>query len=180
VRFFLFILFSVFTATGSGRADDLEYVSNAELKAEILRRETDMQRTVERLAELTEKEREVDEELGAAREGIVEIEKQAAVRVRAFYRMSRNAGSLRFFLDADSPTDAIRRINTLRRLLLDGLDARRRAGLRIAEAEKMQSRIREDGEAARAMLDMLTEAYEERLKEATARRMPVRRFRLHP
>jgi hypothetical protein len=151
-------------------ADALKYVTDKELKAEIAERGADLKRTQLRLAALTEKEQAASFELRAARKAIVEIEAQTATRVRAFYRMSRNAGTLKLLLDADSPTAAIRRITTLKRLLFDALEARRRAGLRIAEAQKLLSRIREDKISAGLMLDMLQEAYDARLEEASARK----------
>lgn len=162
----LMLLFALSPAV----ADDLDYVTDKELKTEIVERGEDLKRTKIRLAALAEKEQTASSELLAARKAIVEIETHTAARVRAFYRMSRHAGTLKFLLDADSPTAAIRRITTLRRLLIDALEARRRAGLRIVEAEKLLSRIREDKISAGLMLDMLQEAYDSRLKEAATRK----------
>jgi hypothetical protein len=164
-----------FCTAASAQSNDLEYVSNSELKAEIMEREEDIKRTAARLADLGEQERTADTELANANRDLQMIEKLSTARIRAFYRMSRNAGTLRFLLNASSPIDAIRRIQTLRRLLLDGLDAHRQAGLRIAEAKKQVSRLQEDKKAARAMIDMLSEAYQTRLIEARARRIPIHR-----
>lgn len=175
-----FAQFMLFTnevlAIGEG---ELGYVSDGELKSEIAERENDIKRTKARLAELLTLEQKSSAELAAARSSIIEIETQTQVRVRAYYCMSRNAGTLRFLFDAVSPTDAIRRITLLRRLLIEGLEARRAAGLRIAEAERTASRVIEDKEAAGLMLDMLNEALQSRIKEATDRHISLPGIRAH-
>ena len=153
--------------------EDLSYITDAELKSEIVAREQDMARTKSRLADLNTRETSAARELDAARTGIREAETQASVRVRAYYRLSRNAGSLRFLLDASSPTEAIRRITTLRRLLIDALEARRAAGLRMVSAEKNLHQIQEEETSARRMLDLLTEAHQSRLREAAARKIKL-------
>ncbi len=159
------------------QSNELDYVSNSELKAEIKEREEDMKRTAARLADLGEQERIAEAELTGAKQDLQKIESASAARVRAFYRMSRNAGTLRYLLNADSPIDAIRRVQTLRQLLVDGLEQHREAGLRLAEAEKQVAVVKEGKEAAHAMLEMLTEAYRTRLAEARARRIPMRKFK---
>ena len=151
--------------------EDLSYITDAELTAEIAARETDISRTEARLADLNEKETAAIRELDAARNGLREAETQASIRVRVYYRISRNAGSLRFLLDAVSPTEAGRRITMLRRLLVDALEARRAAGLRMVEAEKALSRLREEESSARRMLDLLSEAHQSRIREAEARKL---------
>lgn len=159
-------------------ADDLEYVSDDELIAEISQREADIKRTSLRLSELGNLERAALTELSEARTSMVEIDKHAQVRVNAFYRMSRNAGTLKFLLNAESPTEAIRRMNSLKRLLIDGLDAKRQAGLRISEAERTLSRLQDERQAAGNMLTMLVETYESRVTAASKRGIRHKPLRL--
>jgi peptidoglycan hydrolase CwlO-like protein len=166
-----------FSTAAAAQSGDLEYVSNGELKAEIVEREEDMKRTEARLADIGEQEKTAEAELVNAQQDFHVLEKLSTARVRAFYCMSRNAGTIRFLLNASSPIDAIRRMYMLRKLLIDGLDAHRQAGLRIAEAEKKVSRLKEDKEAAHAMFGMLSEAYQTRLAEARARRIPIHRHK---
>ena len=172
VRGSVFImLLALFAPIRVAAQEDLSYITDTELKSEIAEREQDMARTKARLAELNTQETSAARELDAARTGIHEAEAQASLRVRVYYRLSRNAGSLRFLLEATSPTEAIRRITTLRRLLVDALKDRRAAGLRMAAAEKAAQRIQEEETSARRMLDLLSEAHESRLREAAARKI---------
>ena len=171
------VLLSIARGVPADDDNGLDYVSDAELKTEIAERQADIERTRARLAELSAQEQTASVELDHARLRLSEIEAQTLRRVRVYYYMSRNAGSLRFLLDAASPTEAVRRVTLLRRLLVDALEDRRAAGLRLVEAERRLTRLTEDEQAARQMLDMLGDALKSRIDEAAGRGMSVPRIR---
>jgi hypothetical protein len=151
-------------------AEDEGYISGEELEAEITNRREDIARTDYRIETIVTAETAAMAELNAARGDGVTVEKQAVARARVLYRLTRGGGSLRFLLGASSPVDLLKRLSDLKRLLVEGLEARRQAGHRIAVAERRVASLREDKDAAFKMKDMLVDALTDLEAEKERRR----------
>ena len=150
-------------------SNEFRYVSNEELADELQRRRSDVTRTEERLASL---HAEVLHAEQAFRDAAAAEEKIAALvqtRARVFYRLSKDGRSLRFLLQSDEVVETLRRFTLLKRLLLEGLVARREAGMRVAAAEKRLASLKEDKNAALQMHAMLAETLAQLESEAARR-----------
>lgn len=158
----------VFAATGVA-ADDLSYVSDEELIEELVARDGDIERTSRRIAALDLEELELAVALDEARTQVSEIDQRLVVRVALLYRLSRHGAALRYLISAGSATELLRRVKTLRRLVIDGLDDRRRAGLRVTELEGRMQALRDDQRRATEMLGQLEAARRELLNEQSQR-----------
>jgi hypothetical protein len=151
-------------------ADDLLYVSEEELSAEIEARTGDIDRTADRLAALELEEMELALALDDARTRMREIEQRLNRRVGVLYRLSRRGAALKYLLSAGSATELLKRLRTLKHLVYDGLDDRRRAGLRVAETEERLRSVSDDRRRALEMLEQLETARAELLAEQVRRR----------
>lgn len=153
-------------------SDDLRYASEEELNRELESRQGDVARTRERLDELIAKASQAEQELSQAKQDGAVAEKLAVERARTLYKVSRQGGSVRYLAKATSAVDFLARLATLKRLMVDSLEARRQAGLRLAEAQKRLALLREEGAAARDMHRMLEEALAELEREKARRSGP--------
>jgi septal ring factor EnvC (AmiA/AmiB activator) len=150
------VFYLIVTTTVSIDAE--EYVSIEELEEEITNRREDIARTEYRLSTIQKAEIAAEEELARSRDHGADIEHQVIIRAKALYRMSRNGGTLRYLFGASSPVDLLKRLSELRRLLTQGLEARRQAGHRMVQAERRVESLAEEKKAAFQMKAMLTEA----------------------
>jgi hypothetical protein len=171
-------LFALCGVLSSARAvsDDLSHISNEELLAEIAARSNDIERTAERVAILGIDELEHATAAENARTTAREVDERLVERAGLLYRISQRGRALRFLLAAESATEFLKRLETLRRLMLRGLDERREAGLRAAEAEARLASSREQLRRAREMLDRLRQARDELLAEQAERAQPSLRL----
>lgn len=151
------------------RAEDLAYVSDEELVAEIADRDNDIQRTTERIATLSLEELELAIAIDDARTQLREIDRRLAGRVGLLYRLSHSGAAIRFLVAASSATEFLKRLRTLRHIVLDGLTDRRQAGLRVAETTERLVAVREDQLRAKGMLEQLGIARDQ-LRAALRRR----------
>jgi hypothetical protein len=156
-RLFAVIVFSLLVTTALP-IDAEEYISIDEVEEEINNRREDIARTEYRLSTIQKAEIAAEAELARSRDHGADIEHQVIIRAKALYRMSRNGGTLRYLFGASSPVDLLKRFSELRRLLIEGLEARRQAGHRIVQAERRVESLAEEREAAFQMKAMLTEA----------------------
>ncbi len=163
----LLVCLALLILTPSVKAEE-GYISLDELEDEIARRREDIARTDYRISAVTTEENSALTELGNARADGAVVEQQAIVRARVLYRISRNGGSLRYLLGADSPVNLLKRLSDLKRLLVHGLEARRQAGHRIVAAERRVSNLRDEKDAAFQMKGMLADALSD-LEEEKAR-----------
>jgi hypothetical protein len=155
--------------------DDLYHVSDAELAEELLARMTDVDRTAERVALLDLEELELAAELENSRTDARELDERLVRRVGLLYRISEGGRGLRYLLASGSATEFLKRLRMLRHLVLEGLEERRQAGLRVAEAEGRIESVRQERQQARAMLQQLEAARVEILDEQTRRAVRPRR-----
>ena len=169
MKFSLILMLAIVCSMQPTTADSLRYASDEELRDELERRTGDIARTSLRLAKLGERSFRARKELDQAQQDGIAADSLAIARAGAFYKLSRQGGSFRYLLQAKSALDFLSRLATLKRLLLDSLESRRQAGLRIAAAEKRIASIREEKRAAEKMHLMLKEALAE-LQSEQARR----------
>lgn len=151
-------------------AGDLSYVADEELEGELAAREADLERTRSRLRRVEAEAAAARDELDDARQALAEIESHLAARVAALYRFSRHGAGLRHLLDHDSGAAALRRIAVLQRLVVDGLERRRAAGLRIAQIEEHLGAVEEEWQTALELEVQLETARDELLVELRRRR----------
>jgi chromosome segregation ATPase len=152
-------------------ADDLSFVSDDELAGEIDARRADLDRTRSRLAALEADLEAARGELEGARLEVADIESRLIARVALLYRLSHRGAAMRLLLEPGAGTASLRRIGTLERLVREGLERRREAGLRLAGIE---GRIEETSarlSAARELASGLEDACAE-LEAERARREP--------
>jgi hypothetical protein len=150
-------------------ADDLAYVSDEELAAELISRSGDIERTVQRIRALDTEELEVAVSLDESRTQVREIEQRLARRVELLYRLTRHGAALRYLFSAGSATELIKRLRILRHLVIDGLEDRRRAGLRVTELEERSQAVRDEQRRASQMLADLEAARDDLLAEQSRR-----------
>ncbi len=171
-RFSIFVSLAIACCVTSAASDDLRYTSEEELNEELESRQGDVTRTQERLDQLRDQASEADLALREAQRDGEVAEKLAVERARTLYKLSRQGGSVRYLAKATSAVDFLARLATLKRLMVDSLQARRQAGLRIAEAQKRLASLREEEDAARNMHRMLEEALAELEREKARRSGP--------
>lgn len=159
----------------SVKGSEYQYISNIELKEEIKERSRDIQRTTKRIAEITTLEASIRAVLSTAKEDGKRIEAVASSRARLYYRFIKQGGTLKYLFASNSVMDMLKRAFFLKRLLTEGLESRREAGLRIAAAEKQLETIQAEKTAALEMHAMLTKAYAE-LQIEMKRRCPRKTF----
>jgi hypothetical protein len=160
-------LVTLLSATAAG--DDLSHVSDDELAQEAHSRAADIQRTAERIAALEIEELELAIALEDARDQVRRIEDRLERRVELLYRLTRRGAALRYLVAASSATDFLKRLRTLRHLVLEGLEDRRRAGARVAETEERMVAVRREQGSAAEMLTQLEATQRELLEEQSRR-----------
>jgi peptidoglycan hydrolase CwlO-like protein len=165
----LLVLFAALTAALVCGADELRHVTDDELANEVQSRKSDIARTQARIATLKQSAHEASTEIALARTASNKIEALVIARTRLFYRLHRNGGSLRYLLGAPSATALLKRLGELRQLLGNGLDSRRQAGARLAQAEGKQVSLQQERETAQSMLLMLEQALDELVHEQARR-----------
>jgi transposase-like protein len=153
-------------------AGDLEYVSDDELAVEWKNRLGDIERTKERIDSLAEDEIQAAADLNSAKHNAKLTEDLTIARAKLFYRICRNGGSLRYLLGSSSATQLLKRLDQLKRMLQEGLTARRSCGLKLVEAESRLSEIREARAQAEEMLSMLESALQDLDREWRKRNAP--------
>jgi hypothetical protein len=169
--------FVVWTATAL--ADDLSHVSDEELVEELIARDGDIERTSQRIDSLDLEELELAISLDDARSQVQDIERRLETRVALLYRLSRHGAALRYLVSSGSATELLRRVRTLRHLVIDGLEDRRSAGLRVTDLEERMQQLRADRLRAAEMLEQLESARGELRQEQSRRagRQPSARRR---
>lgn len=155
----------------SVEGSEFQYISDSELKDELKERSRDIQRTAKRIAEIKTLEATIHAVLAAAKEDGQRAEAVAASRARHYYRFVKQGGTLKYLFASGSVKDMLKRAFFLKRLLTEGLESRREAGLRIASAEKQLETIETEKAAALKMHSMLTKAYAELQIEMKRRRL---------
>ena len=150
-------------------ADDLSHVSDEELAEELIARGGDIDRTTERIRVLDTEELELAVTLDEARTDVRQIEQRLAQRVELLYRLSRHGAALRYLVSAGSATELLKRLRMLRHLVVDGLEDRRRAGLRVAQLEERSRAVSDEQRRAAEMLSHLESAREDLLAEQSRR-----------
>lgn len=135
--------------------EEKQYISKEEQEEEIRRRNNDIMRTTSRLESLSLEEMEAQTNLEYAKAEAQQIEDKVIDRVKIFYRLYRNGGSVRYLLGASSITQFLRRLGELRYLLKNGFENQRQAGLRLAQADSRLEDIQKDKQAALEMLSIL-------------------------
>jgi len=156
-------------AANTVAADDLTYVSKEELTDELAARGGDIDRTVERIHALDVEELEIAVSLEEARTQLRLIDQRLSERVELLYRLSRHGSALRYLVSAGSATELLKRLRTLRHLVIDGLEDRRRVGLRVAQLEDRSQAVRDEQRRAVEMLSELESARDDLLEELTSR-----------
>ncbi|MBW2276836.1 MAG: hypothetical protein JRF63_05045 [Deltaproteobacteria bacterium] len=174
----LTLVCAVLTAAPAA-ADDLSHVSDDELSEELTARSGDIARTAERIHVLDTEELEIAVSLDEARTQIRQIEQRLAQRIELLYRLSRHGAALRYLMSAGSATELLKRLRTLRHLVIDGLEDRRRAGLRVAQLEERSRAVSDEQRQAAEMFLHLESAREDLLAEQSRRagRRPFDRAR---
>ena len=170
MRSIALVVLSLLFLTHSAQTNELQYTTYTELREEVAKRARDIERTEERIAMLLTEAETARNALAAAKMDNRRIETAAAFRARLCYRFSKTGDAVRFLFNADSVVEMLKRIQFLKKLLTDGLEARREAGLRIAATEKRLFAIEEDKEAARSMHQMLQQTYLELSEEMRRRK----------
>ena len=153
----------------SSSASEFAHIADDELALEIEARAGDVQRTTARIELLGE---QLNEALGAvdeARIELAEIERQLEARVALLYRLSQHGKALRYLFTAESATGFLKRMATLRSLVISGLDQRRRVGLALAESEARVVDLREERRQAIALLEQLETTRQELMDEQQRR-----------
>ena len=156
-------------------SSEFQYISNTELKEELKERSRDIKRTEDRIAEINASEAALHVTLMSARQDGKHAEVVAASRTRTYYRFTKQGGAIKYLFSSGSVIEMLKRASFLKRLLTEGLEARREAGLRIAATEKRLEILETEKSAAQKMHAMLTEAYGE-LQAEMRRRRSVRLF----
>ena len=130
------ILIAVVMAVGAvAFADDLSYVSDEDIAAELVARSADVERTVERLRSLRSDREQAVARLERARMESLEAERRLAENAGLLYRLSHHGKAVRYLLASGSPMAFMKRIHNLRRLVLKGMIDRRDCGVRLAQTE---------------------------------------------
>lgn len=160
-------LVTLWSATIAG--EDLSYVSDAELAEEAVARAADIQRTAERVAAFEIEELELAIALEDARDQVRRVENRLERRVELLYRLTERGVALRYLVAASSATDFLKRLKMLRYLVFEGLEDRRRAGVRVAETEEQMAAVRREQIRAAEMLAQLEAAHRELLEEQSHR-----------
>ena len=140
---------------------DFSYISLEELKTEIDRRKNDVERTRSRIVALGEEKIRANSELSEAEKRALEADEMVAVRVKAFYRLSRKGKALRYLLGAESPVQMLKRYDQLKRLMQDGIKDRQQASIRLQEARSNIESIEREKYQAGEVLSMLEQALAE-------------------
>jgi len=151
-------------------ADDLSHISDEELSEEIDARDGDIARTAKRIDTLELEELELAVSLDEARTQLEEIDRRLTRRVALLYRLTRHGAALRYLLSAGSATELLKRLKTLQRLVLEGLDDRRQAGVRAADVEERMRAVSLERRQADEMLEQLEAARDELRAERARRR----------
>jgi hypothetical protein len=170
VRAALSLLSSCLVAVAAtATADDLSHVSDDDLAEELIARDGDIDRTTRRIAALELEELELAISLDDVHGQVRRIEQRLVHRVALLYRLSRHGAALRYLISAGSATELLKRLRTLRHLVIDGLEDRRSAGLRAVELEGRMRAVRSDRQRADEMLEQLEMARDELLGEQARR-----------
>ena len=166
------LLIGILTLVAPGLAlgGDFEYIDNDELAIEIEARDTDIQRTTARIDELGQELLATRGTIDEARVELAEIERQLATRAKLLYRLSRHGKALRYLLTAESATGFLKRMTTLRSLVIAGLEEQRRVGFALTEAEARASTLQEELRQAEALRVRLDDARRELADEQQRRR----------
>jgi hypothetical protein len=164
----LLALFAVLALSTAG-ADDLSYVSDAELASEVQSRSGDIERTQARIGELQAAEARGAADLVRIRSELESNRQSLVSQARVLYRLSQRGGTVRYLLGAPSATVLLQRLHTLRRLVLSGLKAQRLSGMRLSEIEAKLADLASDRTAAGQLLSGLIEARDELVAEQLRR-----------
>ncbi|MDD5308203.1 MAG: hypothetical protein PHU25_12850 [Deltaproteobacteria bacterium] len=175
----LFALLALLALSTAG-ADDLSYVSDAELAGEVQSRSADIERTKTRIDDLQAEQDKSAAELAQIRSELERNEQMLISRTRVLYRLSQRGATVRYLLGAPSATVLLQRLHTLRRLVLSGLKAQRLAGMRLSETEAKIADLETERAAAGKILDGLTEAQNELVAEQLRRAAASPGAALHP
>jgi hypothetical protein len=140
-------------------------VNPDEISAELAAREADISRTQARAAALEARSAEDAAAIDTARMEALESERALSERAAFLYRLGRRGAAFRYLFGAPSAAAFLERYATLKRLVIQLLEARRDAGAKLAEAEANLVRTRSELQSARSMLSQLEEARLELLAE---------------
>lgn len=160
-------------ANGAASGSEFAHIADDELAIEIDSRASDIQRTAARLALIDHQLVEEREAVAEARIELAEIERQLDNRVALLYRLSQHGKALRYLLSAASATGFLKRVATLRTLVITSLEERRRVGLALTEAEARMAALREEQSQAEALRARLEAAHQELVDEQLRRQGPA-------
>lgn len=167
--FKIITLFALCSITVRISADETEYASDEELLNEILSRQADIERTRERIESLAQNEILTLAEIHAAKRDVEHVQTLTIQRAKLFYRLYRNGGSIRYLLGSSSATQLLKRLRLLRLILMEGFEAGRSAGLRLAEAQSALEETQKKKSEAQKMLKMLEDAFQDLFREQQRR-----------
>jgi len=151
------------------RADDLSYVSDEEIAAEILARSDDLDRTRLRVASIERELARTRAMIDDARFELVETERHVARNAGLLYRLSRHGAALRYLLSSSCATGFLKRVRLLRFLVISGLEARRAAGARLSDWEETNRDLERGLTLANEMVSRLVETKAELVAERDRR-----------
>ena len=127
----------------------------ADLNEEIAARNTDIERTIARIDQISQELRDADEQVKHSNNDLAQIDELLSERVALLYRLSRHGGGVRYLFMAETSTDFIKRVRILRRLILSELEAKRLAGMKLEESTAKQFQAKQGLKNAERMLNTL-------------------------
>ena len=157
------VLFTLLSA--SATANEFSHVSDEELAEELIARGGDIDRTRERIRALDVEELEIAVSLDEAQSRVRLIDQRLTERVGLLYRLSRHGTALRYLVSVGSATELLKRLRALRHLVIDGLEDRRLAGLRVAQLEERLRSVGDEQQRATEMLSTLESTRDDLLAE---------------
>ena len=160
-------------AAGLAGGDDFTHIGDDELALEIEGRVADIERTNARIEGIVDALGAARQEVEAARIELTEIELELAARAELLYRLSHHGKALRYLLAADTATGFLKRLATLRSLVITALEERRRIGLALTEAEARVETLRRDQRQAEGLRAQLESAHRELIDEQQRRLAPT-------
>lgn len=152
-------------------ADDLSYIADDELDAELEARQLDISRTQERINTLEQQLTAAQHEAQTVSQELDAIDKRLISRTSMLYRLSRNGKALRYLASSDSGTGFIKRMQTLKKLITSEMAAKRDKGLELAEAQTAIDELEMEIRHAAQMLTQLKTAKDELLAEKHRREL---------
>jgi uncharacterized pyridoxal phosphate-containing UPF0001 family protein len=152
------------------RADDFTYISDEELVAELHRQQEDMDRAKARLASL-----ELDEiDTIAALEQAEKVETQAQQtikdRIQLIYRLTHTGRIGQYLLGAESTLEIFKRLQTLKHLVIEGLEAYTLTTQKVVQLQDKLSDINREQQQSNKMLAIFEPAFGELRAEQQRRR----------